>query len=199
MLPDELQEKLNLLLASGERPDIVQFYSDDFEFQLTGSGLLRPLNDILNTKAPNLKKQWGDVIWKAMTHPDGKIYAIPAEKLFTDVHFVTQYRKDWLDTLGMKVPTTVDEYYNVAVAMSKRDPDGNKKDDTYAFSNLLGFQGTRYFDHIFSAYGTHYQQWMEVNGKIVLGNVVPGAKEALPSRAARASPSVNAFWASEAG
>ena len=32
---------------------------------------------------------------------------------------------------------------------------------------------------IFSAYGTHYQQWMEVNGKIVLGNVLPGAKEAL--------------------
>lgn len=32
-----------------------------------------------------------------------------------------QRLKDWLDTLGMKVPETIDEYYQAAVAMTKQD------------------------------------------------------------------------------
>jgi ABC-type glycerol-3-phosphate transport system substrate-binding protein len=180
LLPDELQEKLNLLLASGQRPEIVQFNTDDFEFQLTASDLLQPLNDLLNSKMPNLRKVWGEAIWKAMTHPDdGKIYAIPTELLFTYIHFTTMYRKDWLDKLGMKVPATVDEYYNTAVAMAQRDPDGNGKKDTYAFGGVQGYAGTRYFDHVFSAFGTHLQQWLDVNGKLANGYVLPGAKEGL--------------------
>ncbi len=42
-------------------------------------------------------------------------------------------RKDWLDKLGLKEPTTMEEFYNVAKAFRENDPDGNGKQDTYGF------------------------------------------------------------------
>lgn len=179
MLPDELQEKLNLLLAAGDRPEVVQFYTDAFEHELKNAGLLLRLNDLLDTKMQNLEREWGESVWQAMTHADGGIYAIPAEWFPINVHFDTLYRKDWLDRLGLRVPVTIEDYFQVAVAVATQDPDGNGRDDTYAMGNFLGFRGDRYFDHVFGAYGTHALHWIEVNGRIVNGSVLPGAKEAL--------------------
>lgn len=42
-----------------------------------------------------------------------------------------QYRKDWLDRLGLKEPRTLDELYMVMRAFTYEDPDGNGKQDTY--------------------------------------------------------------------
>ena len=39
-------------------------------------------------------------------------------------------RQDWLDAVGKEVPTIIDEFYDVLVAFTKNDPDGNGKDDT---------------------------------------------------------------------
>jgi hypothetical protein len=39
-----------------------------------------------------------------------------------------------LDKLGLKIPTTYDEYYNVLKAFTFNDPDGNGKQDTYGFT-----------------------------------------------------------------
>jgi len=178
MPPSEMEEKLNLLLAGGDRPDIVQFYSDAFEKKLADSDLLLPLKEVLNTKAPNLKKEFGETIWTAMTHPNGEIYAIPyMGDIYAD--FTTIYRQDWLDALGMAVPATMDEYVDVAIAMAKNDPDGNGINDTYAFSSHDGFRDTRQFHHIFRAYGCLPGIWMNVDGKITCCDVMPGAKEAL--------------------
>jgi maltose-binding protein MalE len=66
------------------------------------------------------------------------------------------YRSDWLKTLAMQPPRTIDEFKAVAYAMTKNDPDGNKKNDTYGFviesdclwnaSNVFyGFGGENYF------------------------------------------------------
>ncbi len=46
---------------------------------------------------------------------------------------IIAYRKDWLDKFGMDVPTTLDEYYAFAKAVALEDPDGNSKNDTFAF------------------------------------------------------------------
>ncbi|MNI16770.1 Lipoprotein LipO precursor [compost metagenome] len=70
-------------------------------------------------------------MWDAVS-VDGKIYAIPQ-------YFPAKYgkkpiiRKDWLDNLGLKMPTTYDELKKVAIAFTKDDPDKNGKNDTYGF------------------------------------------------------------------
>ena len=43
-------------------------------------------------------------------------------------------RKDWLDNLGLEVPTTPEELLAVAEAFTYDDPDGNGVDDTYAIN-----------------------------------------------------------------
>lgn len=44
---------------------------------------------------------------------------------------VTYVRKDWLDNLGLGIPTTYDEYLEVLRAFTEDDPDGNGINDTY--------------------------------------------------------------------
>ena len=82
------------------------------------------------------------------------------------------------DKLGLEVPTTLDEYYKVATAVAKEDPDGNGVDDTFAFG---GYQNvdTSWFDHIFGAYGALPNYWMLQDGHLVNGSIQPGMKDAL--------------------
>lgn len=61
-------------------------------------------------------------------------------------------RKDWLDNLGLSVPTTLEELYNVCYAFTYNDPDGNGKNDTYGYGGyveaddtLKGYPGARFF------------------------------------------------------
>ena len=59
-------------------------------------------------------------------------------------------RKDWLDNLGLEVPTTTEELMTVLRAFTFNDPDGNGKDDTWGYgafvetsSTLKGYPGSR--------------------------------------------------------
>jgi putative aldouronate transport system substrate-binding protein len=59
----------------------------------------------------------------------GKIYGIPN---FRDIGRAgVIYRKDWFDALGLKVPVTLDDWYNVIKILVEQDPDKNGKNDTY--------------------------------------------------------------------
>lgn len=60
-------------------------------------------------------------------------------------------RKDWLANVGMEVPTTLDELYEVMKAFTFNDPDGNGQNDTYGFVGTGS--NTAYYENIFAAYG----------------------------------------------
>jgi len=45
--------------------------------------------------------------------------------------WVRTIRKDWLIKTGLKIPSTVDELYNLLQAFTYNDPDGNSINDTY--------------------------------------------------------------------
>jgi len=175
---DGMQDKLNLMLAGGDRPEIVQYYDDAYEKRLADSGMVLPLKEVMETKAPNLKKEWGEKVWAAMTHEDGEIYAIPTTgDTFAD--FTQLYRKDWLDKIGMSIPKTLDEYYDVAVAVSQLGSNVTGQEKVYAFGGFEGFRAERYFDHIFGAYGAPVNFWLNIDGELINGSVRSGAKEAL--------------------
>ena len=79
---------------------------------------------------------------------DGKTYGIPVPISFE--YCMSFIREDWLNHLGLSIPTNLDELYDVAVAFTNDDPDGNGKNDTFA---LTGNNGLRAFSAIFGAYG----------------------------------------------
>ena len=163
----ELDNKLNILLASGDRPDIIQCETETMESQLLSAGILLPINEYWDNY-PNIKNGRDEATWDLMRYTDGNIYSIGIKN--PNPLSIIAYRQDWLDKLGLEVPTTLDEYYKVATAVAKEDPDGNGVDDTFAFG---GYQNvdTTWFDHIFGAYGALPNYWMLQDGHLVNGSI----------------------------
>ncbi|MGF7031784.1 putative aldouronate transport system substrate-binding protein [Paenibacillus mucilaginosus] len=121
-------------------------------------------------------------LW-AFAARDGKRYGIPhtADPYVNSP--VLYLRKDWLKTLNLKTPGTIDELEAVMDAFVNKDPDGNGKKDTYGLALgvknnwLEGFASTGW---IFGAYGTVPTYWLKgADGSLQYGSVQPGAKEAL--------------------
>lgn len=126
----EYVQKLTARVASGDIPDVIGFEGNidrtNF-FKWAKQGAFLPLNEYIDDY-PTLKMVPKDV-WNAVS-VDGKIYAIP--KYYPKNYLLTPIiRKDWLDKLGLEMPTNYEELKEVAIAFAKQDPDGNGKDDTY--------------------------------------------------------------------
>lgn len=64
-------------------------------------------------------------------------------------------RKDWLEAVGMEMPQTWEDLYNVAHAFTYDDPDGNGVNDTYGLTGD-GMGTLRYF---FSSTGVSNLYW----------------------------------------
>jgi len=94
-------------------------------------------------------------------------------------------RQDWLDNLGLKAPTTIDEFEAVMDAFTNQDPDGNGKKDTFGFS-LSGRNGFSNWmsdvSFIFGAYTGKFipGQWQKADdGTLKYGSVQPEIKSGL--------------------
>lgn len=129
------EEAMNLLLASGKIPDIVGSHMiKDFVNEFGPQGAFVPLNDLIDEHAPYLKAFFAEnpQIKSALTAADGNIYYLPytPDGKYGRAYFI---RYDWLDALGLEVPTTVDEYYDVLTAFRNDDPNGNGKKDEVPF------------------------------------------------------------------
>lgn len=133
-------EKLNLALASGDLPDVVMMMDVTPEQQaLYGQqGVLLPLNDYIEKYGVNTKKMFEEspLVKPTITSADGNIYALPApnECYHCSMRQKLWIYQPWLDKLGLKMPTTTDEFYNVLKAFKEKDPNGNGKADEIPFS-----------------------------------------------------------------
>jgi len=147
-IPDaDYQTKKNLLLASGDLPDA--FYSAGFSDsdlnRYSKDGTIIPLNDLIDKYMPNLKKllEKEPDLKTFITSPDGKIYSLPVGEemgsgkgtIGADPYFYF-INKKWLDKLGMKVPTTLDELHTALLAFKNNDPNGNGKNDETAMKYI---------------------------------------------------------------
>lgn len=158
-IPDEgWKEKLGLKFASNDLPDA--FYGNwaltDIDVLKYGQqGMLIPLEKLIDDYAPNLKKilDAKPEYKKLITAPDGHIYALPVidESYYhtTDALFIN---KKWLDKVGMQVPTTPEELYNVLKAFKGKDLNGNGKDDEIPMSFRFN-NATNGIYSLFGAFG----------------------------------------------
>lgn len=127
--------KLNLVLSSGEYPDIILNFNINEAQQIVygEQGVFLPLNDYIEKYGVNTKQLFKDspVIKDAITAPNGKIYSLPRGG--TCYHCEEKNKmwiyKPWLDKLNLKMPTTTEEFYQVLKAFKTQDPNGNNKAD----------------------------------------------------------------------
>lgn len=101
-----------------------------------------PLNELIEKYAPNIQALLEEkpFIKSACTFLDNKIYTLPFYNEM-DSALVENYlfiNKVWLDQLGLQIPTTIDEFYNVLKAFKTQDPNGNGKADEIPFSYIDG-------------------------------------------------------------
>ena len=97
--PAEMDNKLNIMLASGEIPDIFQCETETMEGKLLSSGILLPYNEYWDNY-PNIKNGRSEETWDLMRYKDGNIYSIGVES--QNPLYIMGYRKDWLDNLGLE-------------------------------------------------------------------------------------------------
>ncbi len=127
----EETEKFNLLMASNKAPDICMTYDQNIIANYVKSGQLTDLGALLNENAPNLVNYLGQTLLDYGKF-NGAQMAIPAKRVIEGT-FAAYIRKDWLDKLGLPIPTTTDEWYNVMKAFKEKDP-GNLGDKNIPFA-----------------------------------------------------------------
>jgi putative aldouronate transport system substrate-binding protein len=157
--PEEAESKLNLMLASGDIPEIIFSIATPSQAQLYGSqGLFLPLNDLIAEHAPRLQKMF-EVYPRARdvaTSPDGTIYLMPNVEDCFQCSLAARLwiYQPWLDALGLEMPQTTDEFEQVLLAFKEQDPNGNGQADEIPLSGTFSLDAwngplDRYFMNSF--------------------------------------------------
>jgi putative aldouronate transport system substrate-binding protein len=132
MIPQsDMKEKTNLMLASADYPDIAFIPGLAGKIsEAAADGVVLPLNDLIDEWAPNIQKMFQEQegTEAACTYPDGNIYGFMA--FGNTSHHLRTFSQNyinikWLENLGLDMPVTLDEFYNVLKAFKEQDPNGN--------------------------------------------------------------------------
>ena len=114
-------EKLNILMASGEAPDICALYDELTLYSYIAQGGVADITDAVEKYGPNIQKFLEASLPYGVF--DGTLYALTAKRINTAMQGY-YIRKDWLDALNLPVPTTTMEFYEACAAFKQQDPGG---------------------------------------------------------------------------
>lgn len=172
-------QAFNTMLASKKLPDIIHGSYTNLN-DIGKEGALIPLEDLIDEYAPHIKElleKYPD-FKKRATADDGHIYYLPGSLSGLEISALPStgwfVRQDWLDKLGMKQPTTIDELVAVWTAFRNKDPNGNGvKDEIPFFARVGGV------NPLFNLFDTQQSGYKPENGKIVFAPVTEKFKTAV--------------------
>ena len=173
----DFNNKYGILVASLNLPDISKLTGFDYQ-RYANQGVYKDVTEIVDKVGLNLKKSFSKESWDLVKYK-GKQFAIPIENAAGK--YVPVIRKDWLDALGIEVPTTLDEYADVLKKFTTGDPDRNGKDDTYGITGQAGWStdiGVD-FNLIFGAFGMMPNQYYVKDNQIISAMIMPEYRDAL--------------------
>ena len=123
---NDWQEKLNMILASGDYPDMILGVSPDMAKFGVQEQIIVPIDEYLTEEnMPNYMKRYGDKL-DISRETDGQIYSLIGEN---DCYHCSYGRKMWINTkhleeMGVEMPTTTDEFLEVCKKYKEYKPDG---------------------------------------------------------------------------
>jgi putative aldouronate transport system substrate-binding protein len=153
------KEKRQISLASGDLPDAYMLIAwvDQFSqaelLRLGRQGIAVPLNDLIAQHAPNVQKAFDETpeLRDLATAPDGVIYGMPQwnECFHCSYGAKLWMNSDWLEKLGLSMPTTTEEMREALRAFKTRDPNGNGQADEIPLSGSTSDTLLPYFMNAF--------------------------------------------------
>lgn len=154
------EERRNLLFASNDLPDFVMRagLTPQLITSYAAAGQIIPLDDLIEAGyAPNLSALMAadEGIRKSITSADGHIYSLPNISEADGRIGSSWINKKWLDKLGLEMPTTMDEFYQVMKAFKEQDPNGNNKADEIPLSGYKekANNGNEFFKSFYGNWG----------------------------------------------
>lgn len=157
-------DKLNLMMANKEEIDIVKLSGTQYH-KLANEGALEPLDSLLKEHGQTLLAVNDQASWD-LAKIDGVTYGVPERAPRPFVSGAIAIRSDVLETVGMELPTTLDQFYELLVAIKEKTD----------MIPLTGYEGI--IHEISGAFGVN-AQWQEDGKKIVNRVEDPGMKEYL--------------------
>jgi putative aldouronate transport system substrate-binding protein len=166
-----------LVLGGGDLPDIFFGRVILNESDVVGNaGLFIQLDSYIEKYGDNIKKMFDEdpSTLKLAKAYDGNIYGLPSMyRSRPETYNIYGINQKWLDKLGLKMPTTTDEFYTVLKAFKERDPNGNGIADEIPWTGN-GFGELCGMLDMFGAFGVVESMnfsWLSVtNGKV---NYIP--------------------------
>lgn len=168
------KEQFNLMIASGELPDLILSGFGDYQggrLKAYEDGIIIDLKELIPKYAPDLAKiyeTYPDLLMDAETEAGQQLF-FPFirghERLYT--FFGGFMRRDWLEELELEVPETVDDWYTTLKAFKE------KKGADAPFTGNVGNIKGIYFT---GAWGIDQNHFIE-DGKVVYGAIDPRFKE----------------------
>ena len=183
MVPnDQFSEKFALQISSGDIPDIVMLSSGDF-YEFMDSEYLRDLTDAYNEYASDELRTtvegFGEAAVKYSSR-DGKLYGIPAQLDTAESVAGLYYRSDWLDAIGIGVPTNTQEMNDMLVALAEYGVTVNGGKDTVGLGTTSNVLNTNFaLSAYFQCYGAYPNKWIMRDGVLVNGMVQDEMLDAL--------------------
>ncbi len=118
-------EKINVMLASGEEFDTLNLTASSGRWAAYAeNGSIQPWGDLLEQYAPHIMAMIPEEAWQSCKDANGSIWAIPRHESFTSGG-VPSLRTDWLEILGMDMPTTLAELEAYFEGVMTTDMNGN--------------------------------------------------------------------------
>ena len=184
VVPEEqYEQKMNIAVASGDLPDLMWLNNRNL-IDLAENDLLYDLTELYETRTSDFTKSIleQDITSFNTAKIGGKLMAIPHTGSAIDSLQVLYVRADWLDNLGLKMPTTMQELLAVSEAFTNDDPDQNGEDDTYGLGLTKSFVKDNHFGAtgFFAGYHGYVRRWIDDgNGGIAYGSIQPEIREGL--------------------
>jgi len=140
------QDKLNVMLASGDYPDMIML-SDPT--RVIADKIAIPLNDLIDQYGPDLKKKYGSAL-NMLKQSDGNIYHLtnsylPEGATPPGYGYSLQVRTDIYEALGSPKLETSDDVYNYLKQVKEKYPKTADGQTMYPLSGFNRNWGSPYY------------------------------------------------------
>lgn len=128
-------EKVNVMIAGSEKFDTLNLTADSGVWsKYASNGAIVPYTqEMLEAYLPNVMAMIPEEAWVPCKDAEGNIWALPRHESFT-AGGIPSIRTDWLEKLGMEMPTTLAELEAYFEGVKTQDVNGNgDPNDEYGY------------------------------------------------------------------